>query len=168
MHPWQLSGKRICRNGIPVLRLSVPICADTSGISPVAYNSDAFECVTHGDILIVTPVRDFKSIREAELRDAYNEIYRQFMNNAVRNLIIDFTHVEYFGSTFVGVMIRLANKVRDVGGATVLCRMNDDIRGILKQLMLLEHPKTEFFWKRSDTRETAIQLLLQEAPSQPT
>ncbi len=125
----------------------------------MAYNSDDFECVRHGDILIVTPVRDFKSVRESELRDAYNEIYRQFMESSVRNLIIDFSHVDYFGSTFVGMMIRLANKTRRIGGKTVLCQMNEDIRAILKQLMFLEHPQTEFFWKRSDTRESAIQLL---------
>ena len=129
----------------------------------MAHVPNDFECVKQGDILIVTPFRDFKSVQESELRDAYNGIYRQFMESSVRNLIIDFSHVNYFGSTFVGMMIRLTNKTRSVGGETVLCCMNKDICTLLQQLMLLEHPGTKFFWKGSNTRESAVQLLQQPA-----
>ena len=81
------------------------------------------------------------------------------MSGSARHLIIDFSHVSYFGSTFVGMMIRLAKRAADSGGRTVLCHLNDDVRTILKQLMLLENSKADFFWKPAETLEIAIQSL---------
>lgn len=132
----------------------------------MAPDSDAFECEINGDILLVTPVHDFSSARDNDLRDAYNEMYRQLMAGSARHLIIDFSHVSYFGSTFVGMMSRLAKRAADSGGRTVLCHLNDDARSILKQLMLLENSKADFFWKPAETREIAIQSLQSDAVGQ--
>lgn len=125
----------------------------------MASSSRVFKSETTGDTLVLTPARAFAAARDAELRDAYNEVYRQLMNGSARHLIIDFSHVSYFGSTFVGMMIRLAKKASENQGRTVLCHMNDDVRSILKQLMLLENNRADLFWEQADTRETAMELL---------
>jgi len=122
-------------------------------------NTGIFQFETVGDILIVVPVRDFMTVRDTDLRDAYNETYRLLSGDTVRHLIFDFAHLDYFGSSFVGILIRLARKSRGDGGGTVLVHMNDEIQRILKQLMLLENPNTDFFWKLAETRAAAIEWL---------
>jgi hypothetical protein len=96
------------------------------------------------------------SLRDGDMRDAYNEAYRLFVTGSACHLMFDLSNLSYFDSTFVGIMIRLAKKA---SGETVLCHLSDGIQGILKQLMLLENPKTDFFWKQMETRESAIQWL---------
>ena len=125
-------------------------------------SEDVFEYEVNGDILVVIPVRDFMSLRDSDLRDAYNETYRRLTTEDLKHLVFDFAQLNYFGSTFVGIMIRLAKKTRDGGGVTVLCNLSDEIRSILKQLMLLENDHTASFWKRAQTREIAIEWLQTE------
>ncbi len=122
-------------------------------------SDDIFQYEGIGNILVVRPMRDFMSVRDADLRDAYNETYRRLLQDDFRHLIFDLKQLNYFGSTFVGIMIRLAKKVGDGGGRTVLCHLNDATRGILKQLMLLENAHTESLWRRAETREIAVAWL---------
>lgn len=122
-------------------------------------DSEIFQFVSHDDILVVMPVRDFMSLRDSDLRDAYNETYRLLMDGSVRHLIFDFEQMDYFGSTFVGIMIRLARKTRQNGGEAVLCNVSDDMLSMLKQLMLLENTATDFFWHKADDRAAAIDWL---------
>lgn len=122
-------------------------------------DSEIFQFVSHDDILVVMPVRDFMSLRDSDLRDAYNETYRLLMDGSVRHLIFDFEQMDYFGSTFVGIMIRLARKTRQSGGEAVLCNVSDDMLSMLKQLMLLENTATDFFWHKSENRPAAIEWL---------
>ncbi len=125
-------------------------------------DSEVFEFTSFDDILVVTPIRDFMSLRESELRDAYNDTYRMLMDGRIRHLVFDFEKMQYFGSTFVGIMIRLAKKTRQSGGEAVLCNVSDDMQAMLKQLMLLENTATDFFWRNSDTRASAIEWLQQQ------
>ncbi len=122
-------------------------------------NQSVFDYQTNEDILIVTPVRDFRMVRDSDIRDAYNETYRQLTCDSVCHLIFNFSNLSYIDSTFVGIMIRLAKKARDGGGKMVLCHLSDEIRGILKQLMLLETPNIASFWKRAETLEIALEGL---------
>ncbi|MCH2211923.1 MAG: STAS domain-containing protein [Fuerstiella sp.] len=135
----------------------------------MAGKATVFDYETIGDILIVTPKRDVTSFRDHELRDAYNEAYRQLMSGSLRNIIFDLSHLDHFGSTFVGMMLRLAKRSGDNGGSTVLCHMSDNVRHILKQLMLLENPKTGFLWRQMPTRANAVEWIesTQESDEEP-
>lgn len=125
-------------------------------------DSEVFQFTTQDDILIVMPVRDFMSLRDSDLRDAYNDTYRLLMDGSIRHLIFDFEQMKYFGSTFVGIMIRLARKTRQSGGEALLCNMSDEMKAMLKQLMLLENTTTDFFWRNTESRDDAINWLQQQ------
>lgn len=125
-------------------------------------DSNVFDFSTHDDILVVMPVRDFMSLRDSDLRDAYNDTYRLLMDGSVKHLIFDFEQMQYFGSTFVGIMIRLARKTRQSGGEAVLCNVSEEMQSMLKQLMLLENTATDFFWRNSESRADAIDWLQQQ------
>ncbi len=125
-------------------------------------HTQVFEFESVGTILIVVPQRNLMTVRDTELRDAYNETYRLLSDDAVQHLVVDFQHLDYFSSTFVGILIRLARKAQSGGGAAVLASMNEEIRRILKQLMLLENPNTDFLWQQQETRQAALEWLQTE------
>lgn len=111
------------------------------------------------NILIVVPQGDVTEVRDSDIRDAYNNTYREITQEHVKHLLIDFSQLNYFGSTFVGILIRLAKKIRLDGGEAVLCNLSDNMKGMMKTLMLLENTKTDFFWVPFDTREEAVRFL---------
>lgn len=124
-----------------------------------------FEYDRSHNILIVAPRGNITEFRDSDIRDAYNNTYREITQEHVRHLLIDFSEMSYFGSTFVGILIRLAKKIRLDGGEAVLCCLSDNMRDMLKTLMLLENTKTDFFWVPFDSREEAVAFLEQKSES---
>ncbi len=57
------------------------------------------------------------------------------------------------------MLIRLAKKARHGGGEAALCNLSDNMKQMMKTLMLLENTKTDFFWVPFETRELALQSL---------
>lgn len=124
-----------------------------------------FEYEREGDVLIVTPTGSLMEFRDSDVRDAYNETYRQLSDDDIKHLLIDFSKLSYFASTFVGMLIRLAKKARQGGGEAVLCQLSDNMRDMMKTLMLLENTKTDFFWVPFNSREEAIAKLHKDSPA---
>lgn len=122
-------------------------------------SNQIFEFEQLHDTLIVTPTGSMMQVRDGDLRDAYNETYRLLCQQGVSNLLIDFEKLEYFGSTFIGMLIRLAKKARADDGEAFLCCLSSTMRDMMKNLMLLENTKTDFFWTPFDSREEALAAL---------
>lgn len=125
-----------------------------------------FEFLRLADVLVMIPHGPFMEFRDADIRNAYNEAYRLLSEDDVRHLLIDFSQLDYFGSTFVGILIRLARKVRSGKGEAALCHLSDNMCGMLKTLMLLENTKTDFYWNQFATREIALAHLVPESKKQ--
>lgn len=122
-------------------------------------DNQIFQFETLGQTLIVTPTGSMMQVRDGDLRDAYNETYRLLSQPDVSNLLIDFEKLDYFGSTFIGMLIRLAKKARADNGEAFLCCLSSTMRDMMKNLMLLENTKTDFFWTPFETREAALEAL---------
>lgn len=118
-----------------------------------------FEYERTGNVLVVVPTGSLIEFRDNEIRDAYNDTYRFISEPEMKHLLIDFSKLDYFGSTFIGMLIRLAKKARHGGGEAVLSNLSDNMKGMMKTLMLLENTKTDFFWVPFDSREAALQSL---------
>lgn len=125
-----------------------------------------FEFERAGNVLIVVPTGSLMEFRDNDIRNAYNDTYRYLSEPEVRHLLVDFSNLEYFASTFVGMLIRLAKKARQGGGEAVLCKLTDNMKQMMKTLMLLENTKTDFFWVPFDSREAAMASLV-EADGEP-
>lgn len=108
------------------------------------------------DVLVLSPEGDFMKVREGQMRNEYNELYRILSTTNCKHMVVDFTHIEYFGSTFIGILIRLAQRVKKNEGLSVLCCLNDRMREVLKSLMLLENIKVDFFAGCCDSRDEAL------------
>lgn len=118
-----------------------------------------FEFERSGNVLIVIPTGSLMEFRDSDIRNAYNDTYRFLNEPDVVHLLVDFSKLSYFASTFVGMLIRLARKARQGGGEAVLCNLSDNMRQMMKTLMLLENTKTDFFWVPFESRDAAIASL---------
>ena len=121
-----------------------------------------FEFERSGNVLVVIPTGSLMEFRDNDIRDAYNDTYRYLNEPDVKHLLIDFSKLEYFASTFVGMLIRLAKKARQGGGEAVLCKLSDNMQQMMKTLMLLENTKTDFFWVPYESREAALAALAEK------
>ncbi len=138
------------------------VAVNISGIvrkPPMSQDKQVFEFEQSGDILIVEANGPFMEFRDNDIRNAYNEAYRLLSEPGVRHLLVDFSRLQYFGSTFVGILIRLAKKARAGKGEAVLCNLSDNMKDMLKTLMLLENVKTDFYWVPYPTRAEALSAL---------
>lgn len=122
-------------------------------------DKNVFDFEQSGDVLILVANGPFMEFRDNDIRNAYNEAYRRLSEPGIRHLLVDFSRLEYFGSTFVGILIRLAKRARAGGGEAVLCHLSDNMKDLLKTLMLLENVKTDFYWVPFATREDALTSL---------
>ena len=118
-----------------------------------------FEYERSGCILIVSPTGSLMEFRDNDVRNAYNETYRLLNEPDVTHLLVDFSNLSYFASTFVGMLIRLAKKARQGGGEAVLCNLSDNMKSMMKTLMLLENTKTDFYWVAFASRDEALSSL---------
>lgn len=118
-----------------------------------------FEFEVSGDVLILTANGPFMEFRDNDIRNGYNEAYRLLSQPGTKHLVVDFSLLDYFGSTFVGILVRLARKARGNQGQVVLCHLSDSMREMLKTLMLLENPKIDFSMQQVKTRADALQQL---------
>lgn len=125
----------------------------------MSQDKKVFEFEQAGNVLIVTAFGPFMEFRDSDLRNAYNEAYRRLSEPETKHLLVDFSQLDYFGSTFVGILIRLAKKARSNKGEAVLCHLSDNMRDMLKTLMLLENVKTDFYWVPYPNREAATLAL---------
>ena len=129
----------------------------------MSQDKQVFEFEQSGDVLILTAHGPFMEFRDNDIRNAYNEAYRRLCEPGLRHLLVDFSMLDYFGSTFVGILIRLAKRARGNGGEAYLCHLSENMRDMLKTLMLLENTKTDFFWVPFPDRATAMNALAAKA-----
>ena len=115
------------------------------------------------DVLVLTPQGDLFQYRYEALRNAYNETYRRLDDVAIRHLLIAFQSVGHFGSPFIGMLIKLAQKIRRADGEAALCGLTPDMQDVLKGLMLLENVKTDFFWVPFEGRAEALAFIRERA-----
>ncbi|MGB0742862.1 MAG: hypothetical protein ACPGXX_22525, partial [Planctomycetaceae bacterium] len=74
-------------------------------------NKQIFTFEVSASVLILSANGSFMEFRDSDIRDAYNEAYRLLMQPESRHLLVDFSNLQYFGSTFVGILIRLSQRV---------------------------------------------------------
>ena len=132
---------------------------DPLGRRYVIMSVQVFRFEQLADSLVVTPQGNLFEHRYEDIRNGYNETYRKLDDPEIMNLVVDFSTTVHFGSTFIGLLIKLAQKCRRAGGEAVLCGLSRDMREVMDSLMLLENVATDFFWVPFETREQALASL---------
>lgn len=97
-----------------------------------------FSIEEDGEILIACFAGEISTHGYSEFRNDYNEICRQLNQMAIKRLIIDLTETKYFGSLFIGMIVKLSITIRHQQGHLALCGLSDQLEQLMKQLLLLE------------------------------
>jgi anti-anti-sigma factor len=80
------------------------------------------------DTFVLTPRRN---LRELEFEEIRAELLRVANDPGARNVLVDFGHTDYFGSTAVGMLALLCLRVHARGGQMALCNLSAHEREIL-------------------------------------
>ena len=101
-------------------------------------SSYEFRLDREGDCLIASFNGDISTHRYSELRNDYNEIHRVLSEMEPRNIIFELAGTTFFGSLFVGLVIRISVHAWKGGGQVAVCGLSEQLRGLLQKLILLD------------------------------
>ena len=114
---------------------------------------EVFQVEQEGDVMFVIPQGSEHSFRYQTVHHEYNAIYRLLDSSDVKNLVVDFSAVDYLGSVMIGVIIRLSRRVSDGSGKVVLCECSSQMREVLESQNLHK------LWPIYPSRKEALQAL---------
>lgn len=120
---------------------------------PLEWLGKIFRIEGAGSTLIVIPVIDGCGFRYAQLQTEANSLRRKFELREFKNLLMDLSHLHYFGSELIGVLIALARKTTDGGGKAALCCGSDKMLDVLKNMSLLK------LWPYYSSRDEALRSM---------
>lgn len=115
---------------------------------------DYFKIEWHGNTVIVTPSSSVESLTWDLVERAADLIMEPLNDQQAPMVIVDLSHVRYFGSVFLALLLRCHKFVKRKGGELVLCGASD------LALELLRITALDTIWAIYDTRADAMDALL--------
>jgi anti-anti-sigma factor len=102
------------------------------------------------EVLVLTPRRD---LRELEYREIEGELLRVANDPLALRVVVDLAHTDYFGSTAVGMLTLLCQRVQGRGGRVAFCNLSAHERETVAITGLDE------LWPICGSREEALQVV---------
>jgi anti-sigma B factor antagonist len=115
---------------------------------------DYFKIEWHGSTVVVTPSAGVESLNWDLVERAADVIMEPLNDQAAPMVIVDLSHVKYFGSIFLALLLRCHKFVKRKGGELVLCGPSDLARELLRITAL------DTIWAIYGTRQEAMDALL--------
>lgn len=106
-----------------------------------------------GDILVVTPRGKAGSFMYNDLHREANAIRDAVAKPGVSHLVINLSHLEYFGSEFIGSLVSIAREVKNRRGQATLCEADPQMVEVLQNMSLFN------LWPYYETEAEAITAL---------
>ena len=103
--------------------------------------------------LILSPVANLSELELSSFDDAIRTVMQQLESLGFRNVLLDFTGTDYYGSTALGFFIKLWKRVRSIDGSMVFCNVSSHEREVL------ELTRLDTLWTICDTRDDALAFL---------
>lgn len=94
-------------------------------------------CVNQNRILVCF-FGEISTPHYTDFRHDYNAVCRHIMEAQPPRVILDLQQTTFFGSLFVGTMLKLSMQIRAAGGRMVLCGLSEQLMQLMQQLLLLE------------------------------
>jgi stage II sporulation protein AA (anti-sigma F factor antagonist) len=108
------------------------------------------EVERRGATLVLTPQQDLRELDYREIEAEGEELLRLADAPAVKNVVVDFSRTDYFGSTALGLLARLWKRVRARGGRLALCNVSAHESEIMEVAGLTS------FWPIYPSQEDAL------------
>lgn len=114
---------------------------------------EVFRIERQGQTLIVTPLRDLRELDYQAIESEGSEILHLLENGTIKNVVMDCTRTDYYGSTALGFFVKLWNQVQGRKGRMAFCGLSDHEREILKVANL------DGLWPHYSSRLEAIKAI---------
>ena len=119
-------------------------------------NDDVFRIERRGAVAIIVPSQSVESWNWNIIEDAAEIVLRPLRNEPDPQIVIDLTHVSYFGSVFLALLLRMWKVVVSKGGQMVLAGTSANTKELLAVTAL------DTIWPIYDTRDEAVRVLSSE------
>jgi anti-sigma B factor antagonist len=123
-------------------------------IDPQTSSDDHITIERHGELIIVIPSPALEEMDPGQIEEAAEVILAPLDGEVLPLVIIDLSKVDYFGSTFLSVLLRCWKKTQAKGGLMVLTGVSLRARELLRVTSL------DMVWPIYGTRREAIDALL--------
>ena len=109
-------------------------------VPPKSHTLKNYGCEIHeiDSCLVAAFSGEFTTASYSKFRDDYNEICRRLSEVESQRLVIDLTNVRFFGSLFVGMVVKTWVSIQARHGQMALCGLSDQLNDLMKKLLLLE------------------------------
>lgn len=108
---------------------------------------------TCGDTLVVKPRGDAAGFTAQAVTSEISAAMQWAQSSGVRNLVVDLSGGNYFGSIVLGALVQLGQAVRTRGGRIALCGASSDMQDVLRLLKLAS------MWEMFETRRQALRAI---------
>jgi anti-anti-sigma factor len=118
--------------------------------------ADAFRIERHGEIAVIVPSNAVESLQWELIEQAAELLIAPLNQMQPPLVIIDLSEVDYFGSVFLSLLLRMWKAVFQHGGMMVLCGVSQRAKELLRITQL------DTLWAIYDTRQEAKAVLVSD------
>src|SRR3954451_7952174 len=119
-------------------------------------SQEAFTIERHGELTVVSATPALESIAMGLEEQAADLIFDPIRHDAEPLIVFDLSRVDYFGSVFLGVMLRCWKMVQAKGGTMALSGVSARAKELLHLTSL------DFVWPIYTDRREAVEALLSD------
>lgn len=112
--------------------------------------SGLFDWEQAGDTLVLLPRKDLGESDYERITDGAKDVLDLITNGHVKNVVMDFSRTDYYGSTALGFFLKLWKRVKGQNGKMAFCNVSDHEMEVLQ----LTHLNT--LWPICKTRQEAL------------
>jgi anti-anti-sigma factor len=116
----------------------------------MATSTSIFQWEVEGETLILTPLTDLHETEYQQIEEERRSLLRFLKRTPTKNIVIDFSETDYFGSTALDLFLQVWKAVRRRKGHMAFCNVTDQEREILKVTCLA------YLWPICSSREEAL------------
>ncbi|MHC4178403.1 MAG: STAS domain-containing protein [Planctomycetota bacterium] len=114
-----------------------------------------FSVESEGHALVVAPLVNISGLAEKDVKPELDHLLQQLEEAAVRNVVVDFAQIAYFGTPMLEAMHRIWRCVRQSDGRMALCNVSNMQREVLHVAGF------DTLWPICASRQEAIETLVQ-------
>lgn len=124
--------------------------------------SSLFELELDGETLIVTPTHNLGEFGMSRFDDEAPALLRFWHESGAKNVIVDFHRTDYFGSTTLGLLLKVHKFVKKRRGTMVICGTSNHEREVFSATRL------DDLWPICSSRTAAMALVQPSPVKQPS
>jgi anti-anti-sigma factor len=124
-----------------------------------ASSSELFELEHEGDTVIVIPTVDMREFEYQRIQSGAKQVFDLVESGSAKNIVMDFSKTDYYGSTALGFFLKLWTRVTSRGGRMAFCNISAHEKEILEITMLHR------LWPICASRKEALERVSDKNPS---